>query len=85
MQSLGQAPHSTNDTSLKKSPPAKDRNMFGLNIPRGLKINSEGLAPGYIIFVVPNSPYVYLINRRGEVVHQWKGNYAVLGAYLQDD
>jgi len=59
--------------------------MFGLYIPRGLKINSDGLEDGYVLFAVPNSSLFYLINRRGEVVHQWKGNYGVLGGYLQDD
>ncbi len=73
------------DSSNKKAAVPKDRNMFGLYIPRGLKINGDGLADGYILFAVPNSPFMYLINRRGEVVHQWKGNYAALGAYLQDD
>ena len=75
-----------NKDSLDKKPAApKDRNMFGLYIPRGLKINSDGLADGYIMFAVPNSPLVYLLNRRGEVVHQWKGNYAAFNAYLMDD
>jgi hypothetical protein len=37
------------------------------------------------MFAVPNSASVYLINRKGEVVHEWKGNYSVLGAYLGND
>ncbi len=69
-----------------KAPPP-DRNMFGLHIPRGLTKTSDGLADGYIMFGVPNSPFVYLINRKGEVVHQWKSNYgsAAISAYLQPD
>jgi len=59
--------------------------MFGQGIPRGLTITSDGLAEGYVLFAVPNSASVYLINRKGEVVHEWKGNYGVLNAYLQDD
>lgn len=43
------------------------------------------LAKGYMLFAVPNSPSFYLINRKGEVVHEWKGNYPVMGAYLMDD
>ena len=74
-----------NDTTSKKAAPPKDRNMFGLHIPRGLKVNGEGLADGYIIFAVPNSPYVYLLNRRGDVVHQWKAGYNAFNAYLQND
>ena len=79
-------PHTNDkDSSGKKMAVHKDRNMFGHNIPRGLKINSPGLADGYIMFAVPNSPFIYLINRRGDVVHQWKSNYSVFEAYLQDD
>jgi hypothetical protein len=73
------------DTLNKKPADPKDRNMFGLHVPRGLKVNSEGLAAGYVIFAVPNSPYVYLINRRGDVVHQWKCSYGAFNAYLQND
>ncbi|CAN5672845.1 aryl-sulfate sulfotransferase [soil metagenome] len=73
------------DSATKKPPPPPDRNMFGLHIPRGLKINSPDAANGYILFAVPNSSLFYLINRKGEVVHQWKGNYNVLGGYLQND
>jgi hypothetical protein len=76
-----------NDTSNKKTPAPKDRNMFGHGIPRGLTINSDGLADGYVMFAVPNSASVYLINRKGEVVHDWKGNYGSpeRSAYLNDD
>jgi hypothetical protein len=73
------------DTTSKKAAPPKDRNMFGLHIKRGLTVTSDGLADGYVLFAVPNSASFYLINRKGEVVHEWKGNYGVLGGYLQDD
>ena len=63
----------------------KDRNMFGHYIPRGLTKTTEGLSPGYIMFAVPNSASTYLINRNGEVVHEWKGNYAFHSPYLMDD
>jgi len=71
--------------SLNKKP--KDRNMFGLGIPRGLMLNTDGLADGYILFSPPNSGSVYLVNRKGEVVHEWKGNYGntAISAYLQND
>ena len=83
--SFCQVSDSTKNLANKKPPVPKDRNMFGLYIPRGLKINGEGLADGYIMFAVPNSPFMYLINRRGDVVHQWKGNYGVMQAYLMVD
>jgi len=72
-------------TQDKETPPGKDRNMFGHRITRGLTVTTEGLTDGYVMFAVPNSASVYLVNRRGEVVHEWKGNYAVMGAYLNDD
>ncbi len=71
--------------SFCQPPSPGNRNMFGQGIKRGLTITSDGLADGYIMFAVPNSALVYLINRKGEVVHQWKGNYSSGSSYLQDD
>lgn len=85
--SFSQTHGSPQDTTKKAAPAKKDRNMFGHRIPRGLTKTSDGLADGYIMFAVPNSASVYLINRKGEVVHEWKGNYGGLArtAYLQND
>lgn len=69
----------------EKDSSKKDRNMFGHNIPRGLTITTEGLTPGYIMFSVPNSGSTYLVNRKGEVVHEWKGTYEAFNPYLMDD
>ena len=76
-----------NNDTAKTPAPRLDRNMFGLGIPRGLILNTDGVADGYVLFAVPNSGSVYLINRKGEVVHEWKGNYGSMAtvAYLQDD
>ena len=63
----------------------KDRNMFGHNIPRGLTKTSENLAKGYVMFKVTNSSSVYLVNREGKVVHEWKGNYEMHTPYLNND
>ncbi|MCK5440983.1 MAG: aryl-sulfate sulfotransferase [Maribacter sp.] len=63
----------------------KNRDMFGAYIQRGLAKTSDALTPGYIMFPVPNSASTYLVNRKGEVVHEWKGNYAVFNQYLMDD
>ncbi len=59
------------DTAGKKPTPPKDRNMYGIGIPRGLTLQTDGLADGYVLYHVTNSPFVNLINRKGEVVHQW--------------
>lgn len=64
---------------------AMDRNMFGHRITRGLTISRDGITDGYVLFAVPNSASMYLINRKGEVVHEWKGNYQVMGGFLCDD
>jgi len=63
----------------------KDRNMAGLRIKRGLTKTSEGLAEGYVMFAVPNSGSVYLINRKGEVVKEWKSTYNSFNAYINND
>lgn len=63
----------------------QDRNIFGFNIPRGLTISSDGLLPGYIMFTVTNSASTYLVDRKGMVVHEWKGNYTAFNPYLMDD
>ncbi|MGM5469429.1 aryl-sulfate sulfotransferase [Flavobacteriaceae bacterium LMO-SS05] len=66
-------------------PEKKDRNMFGLYIPRGLTKTSDHLTDGYIMFSPPNSAEVFLMNRKGEIVHIWKSNYAVNSTYLNND
>ncbi|RIA08511.1 arylsulfotransferase ASST [Flavobacteriaceae bacterium MAR_2010_72] len=68
-----------------QEPEKKDRNMFGHYIPRGVTIHTEGLTSGYVMFSPTNSASVYLVNRKGEVVHEWKGNYSINSAYLNDD
>ncbi len=65
--------------------PEKGRDMFGHYIPRGLTKTSDGLTPGYIMFTPSNSASVYLLNRNGEVVHEWKGNYGTHSPYLNND
>jgi len=63
-----------------------DRDIFGPYIQRGLTKTSDNLMEGYALYVATNSPYVYLVNRKGEVVHEWKGNYfSEACAYLNDD
>lgn len=62
-----------------------DRDMFGHKVKRGLTKTTEGLSPGYVLFSVPNSGSNYLVNRKGEVVHEWKGTYTGFNPYLMDD
>ena len=85
--SFSQAVAPSNDSTNSKVPVPKDRNMFGHGIPRGVTVSTEGLAEGYVMFAVPTSGSIYLINRKGEVVHEWKGNYGGMAtsAYLGND
>jgi hypothetical protein len=69
----------------KPEPPDLGRNMFGHYIPRGLTKTSEDLMPGYAMFAVPASGSTYLVNREGQVVHEWKGTYSAFNTYLMDD
>ena len=82
---LSSCSDNTKETTKEIAKGKKDRNMFGNGIPRGLTLNSDGLTDGYIMFSVPNSPSMYLINRKGEVVHEWKGTYGSFQAYMTDD
>ncbi|GEO10096.1 aryl-sulfate sulfotransferase [Segetibacter aerophilus] len=86
-QSFAQNGVSATDTSKKKPAAPADRNMFGLGIKRGLISNTDEATNGYILFPVTNSALVYLLNRKGEVVHEWKSNYGSLApvAYLNND
>lgn len=65
-------------------PDKEDRNMGGIGLPRGVIVNSENAAPGYVLFNVSNSASSYLMNREGEVVHEWKGNFQSILSYLTD-
>ncbi len=59
--------------------------MFGHGIQRGLIQLPMGCLVDIFLFAKTNSASVYLINRKGELVHEWKGNYPILNAYLQND
>ncbi|MEJ2005930.1 MAG: aryl-sulfate sulfotransferase, partial [Cyclobacteriaceae bacterium] len=64
---------------------AYDQNMFGHHIPRGVQTSSDNLLDGYVMYPVPNSTSIYLVNREGLVVHEWKGNTELMSPYLMDD
>lgn len=86
--SLGVLLAFSNKATAQQGPPVKkERNMFGHYIPRGLTLTSADLMSGYVMFGVPNSASIYLINRKGEVVHEWKGNYGSMAVspYLMAD
>ena len=61
-----------------------DRNMGGLGLPRGVIISSDELADGYVLFNPTNSASSYLMNRKGQLVHEWKGNFRSILSYLTE-
>ena len=75
------------DNNEHQNEKSKDRNMHGYRIPRGLTVTTEGLSDGYAMVMMPNSVSTLLINRKGEVVHEWKGYFgnSWSSVYLMDD
>ncbi|MDH3709244.1 MAG: aryl-sulfate sulfotransferase [Cyclobacteriaceae bacterium] len=63
----------------------KDRNVAGLGLPRGVITNIDDDEPGYILINPSNSSSTYLLNRQGEVLHEWKGEYHSWLTYLRDN
>ena len=60
--------------------------MGGLNIPRGLTMNTAEATPGYVLFNPLSSDTTFLINMDGEVVHIWDSDYGPSGGmYLKDN
>jgi len=72
------------ETAGDESNSKPDRNMGGIGMPRGVLKTSEGLVPGYALFTVQNCASSYLVDRKGEVVHEWKGNFPGIIDYLTD-
>lgn len=66
-------------------PPSDLIAMAGLNEERGLRVNTTNLLPGYILFTPLISDTTYLINRDGQVVHTWKGEYGPASTYFLED
>lgn len=54
--------------------------------PRGLIVNNDGVAPGYVLFSPLLSGTTYLIDQDGKVVHTWESDYAPSGSvYFRDN
>lgn len=63
----------------------EERNIGKMGVLRGLVKTSENLLSGYALLNEANSPNYYLVNREGEVVHQWGGEWYSEHAYLTDE
>jgi hypothetical protein len=65
--------------AVAQSPP-------GLEQERGLRINTDLAAPGYVMFSPIISGITYIIDNEGQVVHTWTSEYGTgHGAYLLDN
>lgn len=49
-------------------------------VPRGLRVKEDGVAPGYVLFAPLLSDATYLIDEDGQVVHTWVSKYSPSGA-----
>ena len=82
---------STKDSANLKSKEVKEwtsedtRSITGFFAKRGVLHNSDNATPGYILFNPASSTSTYLINKEGEVVHEWKGELNSMQAYLRDN
>ncbi len=55
-------------------------------VQRGLRVHEEGAFPGYTLFAPLQSGSTYLVDMRGEVVHEWKTEYGPgVSVYLLDN
>jgi NADH:ubiquinone oxidoreductase subunit len=72
---------------LKPQPKtALERKAEKENPPRGLILNTNKAAPGYVLYVPFGSHVTYLINKEGAVVHTWENiNAEAGGLYLLDN
>ena len=62
-----------------------DLKLAGIDEPRGIRINTPDLLPGYVLFTPMISDTTYLINRAGLVVHTWQTEFAPSSEYLLAD
>lgn len=51
----------------------------------GVLLTSDAVTEGYVLFSPIRSPYAYLINNAGELVHQWESEFPILSAYLLEN
>ena len=62
------------------------QDIAGLNQQRGLRVNTDLVSPGYVMFSPIISGITYLIDNEGQVVHTWTSEYGTgHGAYFLDN
>ena len=78
-------PDSNIEKKVKTWSQEDTRSVTGYFAKRGLTINTEKATKGYILFEPSASTSTYLMNKAGEVVHEWKGDLNSMQAYLRDN
>lgn len=76
---------SENNAEMATGKEQNRRDVPGLKVKRGLTINSDKATDGYILFNPTSSGSTYLMNREGQILHEWKGYFHSWLAYLMDD
>jgi hypothetical protein len=71
------------NTEIRQWKPEDTRSMSGLMAKRGLTYDSESDTPGFVLFEPSLSTNTYLIDKKGNVVHTWKGELNSMDSYLQ--
>lgn len=62
--------------------PEDTRSLTGVMEKRGLIKKTEGASPGYLLFQPSTSTTSYLVNKDGQVVHEWKGEMNSMNSYF---
>ena len=69
-------------TEIRQWKPEDTRSLNGLFTKRGLILNSEKSTPGYILFEPTSSTFTYLMDKEGNIVHEWKTDLNSMLSYL---
>lgn len=69
--------------AIREWKPEDTRSPLGNRAPRGLIRTTDKATPGYVLFNPANSTLTYLMDRQGNIVHQWNGELSTLtSSYL---
>jgi len=67
---------------IRQWKPEDTRSLNGLTTQRGLIVNNEKSTPGYILFEPTASTFTYLMDKDGNIVHEWKTDLNSMISYL---
>lgn len=75
-------PIAENVVEAREWQPEDTRSITGVLSERGLIMKTDETTPGYILFQPSSSTETFLINKDGQVVHRWKGEFNSMQSYL---